>query len=66
MTDQQLRERINRENLERQYYQMFNKNEPTVSRGRQRADKILSVAGDALTVTGSALAIVVAIKQLRS
>lgn len=62
MTDQQMRERINRALLEKQYNDMFAPKK--VSKGRQRADKILEVSGDILTVTGSALSIALAIKEL--
>lgn len=65
MTDQQLRDRINRANLERQYNDLFG--EPavaTVSKGRAYAQKTLEVAGDVLAIGGSALGIALAIKQL--
>jgi len=65
MSDQELRQRINREQLERQYNQLFNASEPTVSRGRTNVDRILGVAGDVAAVTGSALAIAVSIQQLK-
>lgn len=64
MTDQQLRERINRENLERQYSDLFGKPE-TVSKGKQFANKALEVAGETLILTGSALSIALAIKELK-
>lgn len=64
MTDKELRDRINRENLERQYNNLFN-NQTNVSKGRERVDKILDVAGDALTITSSALAIAIMMKQLK-
>lgn len=63
MTDKELREQINRELLERQYNDVFNP--PTVSKGRVYAGKILEGAGTALTLTGTALAIAVAWKDLR-
>ena len=64
MTDQQLRERINRENLERQYSDLFGK-PATVSKGRQYANKALEMAGEALVLTGSALTVALAIKELK-
>ena len=64
MTDQQLRERINRTNLERQYNDMF-ASSPEVSRGRQYISNVLDVAGPVLGVGSSALAIALAIKELR-
>jgi hypothetical protein len=65
MTDQQLRDRINRTNLERQYNDMFGDNSVTVSRGRAFATKALDVGGQVLAVGGSSLAIALAIKELR-
>lgn len=63
MTDQELRDRINRANLEKQYNDMFAPS--TTSRGREYASRILDSAGTVLTVTSSALAIALAIKELR-
>lgn len=63
MTDQQLRDRINRANLERQYNDLFGSVE--VSKGERYASKVLDVAGDVLTIGGSALAIALSIKQLK-
>ena len=65
MTDQQLRERINRSNLERQYNDMFGAESQQISKGQQRVSKILSGAGTALALGSSALGIAVAIKELR-
>ena len=63
MSDQQLRERINRENLERQYNDMFAPQK--VSRGRDYAVKTLEVAGSVLAIGSSALGIALAIKELK-
>ena len=63
MTDQELRNQINRELLERQYNDVFNP--PTVSKGRQYASKVLETTGAALAVGSSALGIALSIKQLR-
>lgn len=63
MTDQQLRDRINRANLERQYNDLFGT--VTVSKGEQYASKILETAGDVLAIGSSALALALAIKQLK-
>jgi hypothetical protein len=66
MTDQQLRERINRANLERQYNDLFG--EPAqvqVSKGRKFAQDALEVGGTVLAVGSSALGIALAIKELR-
>ena len=65
MTDQQLRDRINRANLEKQYNEMFSPNTATVSKGRQYVSGILDTAGTVLTIGSSALAIALAIKELR-
>ena len=63
MSDKELRERINRAMMEKQYNDLFNK--PEVSKGKKYADTILNVAGTALTVTSSALGIALAIKKLQ-
>ena len=62
MTDKELRDRINRELLEKQYNDLF---APSISKGRDFAKKTLDVAGTALTLTGSSLAIALAIKELK-
>lgn len=63
MSDKEMRERINRELLERQYNDMFAPQK--TSKGREYATKTLEVAGSALAVTSSALGIALAIKELR-
>lgn len=63
MTDKELRDQINRELLERQYNDVFNP--PKVSKGREYAGKVLDSAGTALALTGSALGVALAIKELR-
>lgn len=63
MTDKEMRDRINRAFLEKQYNDMFNPSQ--VSKGREYADKILDNVGTALTLTGSALSVAIAIKELR-
>lgn len=65
MTDQQLRDRINRANLEKQYTEMFGQNTSNVSKGRQHVSNILDTAGTVLTIGSSALAIALAIKELK-
>lgn len=65
MSDQELRQKINRELLERQYNDVFGKEEePKISKGREYTNKILETAGMVLAVTSSALGIALAIKQL--
>lgn len=67
MTDQQLRDRINRANLEKQYNDLFGQTEaPKVSKGRQVASDILETAGTVLAVTGSALTLALAIRDWRN
>lgn len=63
MSDQEMRNRINRAMLEKQYTDMFAPQ--TTSRGREYAKKTLEVAGSTLAVTSSALGIALAIKELR-
>lgn len=63
MTDQELRQQINRELLERQYNDVFNQKK--VSRGREFATNMLETTGSVLAVTSSALGIALAIKELR-
>lgn len=65
MTDQELRDRINRTNLERQYTEMFGQDTATVSKGRQHVSAILETAGTILTLGSSALGIALAIKDLK-
>lgn len=62
MSDQELRNRINRMNLERQYADL---SPSKVSRGASYAKTTLEVAGSVAAIAGSALSIALAIKQLR-
>ena len=64
MSDQELRERINRANLERQYSNLL-ADEQSVSRGRQIADNVIQYGGGALAIGSSALGIALAIKELK-
>lgn len=67
MTDQEMRERINRELLERQYNNLFAEpSEPKISKGRKYVKQSLEAAGGVLAVTSSALSIALAIRQLKS
>lgn len=63
MSDKEMREKINRELLERQYNDVFNPQK--VSKGRERVSKTLETAGTVLAVTSSALGIALAIKELK-
>lgn len=66
MTDKEMREQINRELLEQQYNKLFWKEmQPNVSKGREYVRNTLEVVGDVLTVGSSALAIALAIKELK-
>lgn len=65
MTDQQLRDRINRANLEKQYNEMFGQSTAKVSKGREYVSNILETAGTVLGIGSSALAIALAIKELK-
>ena len=63
MTDKEMRDRINREFLERQYNDMFSPQKE--SKGREYVSKVLDDAGSALAITSSALGIALAIKELK-
>lgn len=66
MTDKEMREKINRKLLEQQYNNLFGKETaPTISRGREYATSFLDTAGAVLTVGSSALAIALAVKELK-
>ena len=63
MTDKELRDRIERANLEARYNEMFAPK--NVSKGRVYIDKTLEVAGGVLATTGTVLGIALAIKELK-
>ena len=63
MTDQEMREQINRAMLEKQYDDMFNPKK--VYSGREAVSDTLEIAGCVLTITSSALGIALAIKELK-
>ena len=63
MTDKQLRDRINRYNLEKQYIDTFAPE--TTSKGRRYAKAVLETAGTVLAVGSSALGIALSIKELK-
>lgn len=66
MTDQELKQSINRELLERQYNDLFGKTENAeISKGRKYARDILNAAGTVLAIGSSALSIALAIKELK-
>lgn len=62
MTDKEMRDKINRELLERQYNDVFNPER--TSRGREYVNKVLETAGTVLTVGGSVLTIALGIREL--
>jgi len=64
LSDKELRDRINRENLERQYNDLFNDG-PSISRGRSFVRTVLNNGDVILASTSSALAIALAMKELR-
>ena len=64
MTDAEMRSRIQREQLESQYDQMFNTRRHAAERGKANVASVLETVGTVATVAGSALSIALAIKQL--
>ena len=62
MSDQELRNKINRELLERQYNDVFNP--PQVSKGKETASKVLDTAGDVLVVAGAAVGLALSLREL--
>lgn len=66
MSDKELSDRIRREQLEKQYDQMFNPKLKEAEAGRDAMVRFMKGAGAALSMTGSALAIALAIKQLKN
>ena len=63
MTDSNLRDRVNRLNMEQQYSRLSS--EARVSKGQKYTEEVLGVAGSTLAITTSALAIALSIKQLK-
>lgn len=61
MSDRDLQEAVNRLDLERQYSSL---KKESVSRGKVQASEVLSVAGDVLAVSASAVGLAVGIKKL--
>lgn len=64
MSNKELLEAINRENLEIQYSKLFNNNAPEITKGQEYAKKILKGAGTYLDYIGTALPIALAIAKL--
>lgn len=66
MSDQELRQRINRELTERQYNDLFGKEtKPAISKGREYIRNTLDVAGSVLAIGSSSLSIALAIRALK-
>lgn len=63
MTDQEMRNQINRALLERQYNDLFSPQK--TSKGREYVSEVLDVGGTVLTIGSSALGIALAIKELK-
>jgi hypothetical protein len=63
MSDKELRDRINREMLERQYNEMFTPQK--AKRGQEYLDRTLAITGSVIGIGSTALGIALAIKQLK-
>lgn len=64
MTDAQLRERVNRMNMEQQYTRLMD-DKAARNAGESRVQHLMKIGGATLTVTSSALSIALAIKELK-
>lgn len=62
MSDQELRERVNRLNMEQQYVKM---SAEQINAGRSNVNSILNNVGTAISITSSALSIALAIQKLK-
>ncbi len=62
MTDQELRERVNRLNMEQQYARLTTEQMNT---GKTNVDAVLNRVGTAVAITNSALAIALAVQKLK-
>lgn len=63
MSDKQMRDEINRAMLEKQYNDLFAPQK--VNKGREHVNDTLTIVGDVLTVTSTALSIAVLIRELK-
>lgn len=67
MSDQELREKIERGRLEQEYNRLYSDiSTSEVSKGRAFLENTLEFAGNALAITGSVLGILVAINNLKN
>lgn len=64
MSDKEMRDRINRELLERQYNDLFAQPD-SVSKGRQYVSQIIDSVGTGFAIGGSALSIARAVQKLK-
>lgn len=64
MSDQELREAVNRLNMEENYTRMM-QNRERIDVGESKASKFMDHAATALTVTSTALSIALAVKELK-
>lgn len=62
MTDKELRERVNRLNMEQQYAKLTTEQ---MNAGKVNVDRVLAEVGTAVAVTNSVLAIALAIQKLK-
>ena len=62
MTDQELRERVNRLNMEQQYARL---SAEQMSAGKVNVDRVLSEVGTVVALTNSVLAIALAVQKLK-
>ena len=65
MSDKEMREKINRELLERQYNSLFAEEKSTASKGAEALNKTLTIASSVLAAGSTALGIALSIKQLK-
>ena len=63
MSDAELRNIVNRLNMEERYMQVMQSRAPKL--GKNKVDEILDYAGGALAIASSALGIILAIKELK-
>ena len=66
MSDAELRSHINRMQMEEQYTRLMSNRSESVKTGHDYVDSALSIAGDVLTVTSSAVGLALAIHQLKN
>lgn len=66
MSDKELRDRINRMQMEEQYNRLMDNRAQSVKTGRDYVDSTLDVAGSVLTVASTAVGLALAIHQLKN